>query len=218
MSPVSLAEPDMLSDLLQRLGQISPDRVPALPHPGSATEQDLFEYQRRYGRSCELVDGTLVEKAMGFKESFLAAELLAILVTFVKAQNLGLVTGEQGLIRLFPGIIRIPNIAFFPWERLPGRVAPQVSVADFAPALVVEVLSPGNCTEEMQRKRKEYFRAGVLLIWEIDPEARTVAVYTAPDKANTLREGCVLSGGNALPGFSLSLIDLFEVLGRRQTP
>ncbi len=52
-----------LGDLLDRLGGISPDRVRMTPPPARATERDVSQIEVRENRLCELVDGTLVEKA-----------------------------------------------------------------------------------------------------------------------------------------------------------
>jgi len=72
-----------------------------------------------------------------------------------------------------------------------------------------------NTKAEMNRKRQEYFQAGVRLVWEIDPDARTVAVYTGPEQCTTLTQDQTLDGGDVLPGFTLSLRELFAELGRQ---
>jgi Uma2 family endonuclease len=80
--------------------------------------------------------------------------------------------------------------------------------------LAVEVLSLSNTAGEMARKRDEYFRAGVRLVWEIDPRARTVRAYTAADQFRDLTAADTLSGDPVLPGFTLPLADLFAELDR----
>jgi Uma2 family endonuclease len=87
-------------------------------------------------------------------------------------------------------------------------------VPQLAPDLAVEVLSPSNTRAEMARKRGEYFRAGVRLVWEIDPRKRGVRVYTAADQFTDLSAGDALDGGTVLPGFTLPLADLFAELDR----
>ena len=57
-----------IGDLLRRLGDIPPDRVRFSPIPGTATIDDLL---RSENRGCELIEGTLVEKPMGWEESLL---------------------------------------------------------------------------------------------------------------------------------------------------
>ena len=58
-----------VADLLERLGGIAAHRVLLDPMPGEATEQDVIDLHDRENRLFELVDGTLVEKVMGFDES-----------------------------------------------------------------------------------------------------------------------------------------------------
>ncbi len=60
------------ADLLKRPGGIAPGRLRLRPAPGTATEQDLLDIYDREKCRCELVDGVLVEKVMGFPESALA--------------------------------------------------------------------------------------------------------------------------------------------------
>jgi len=206
---------ETLSDLLEHLGGIAPHRVRFRPLPGTATEQDILDLQAREGRLYELVDYVLVEKAMGFRESCLAATLITILWSFVRPQNLGLVAGEGGMMRLAPGLVRIPDVAFVSWERLPGRRMPTEPVPGLVPDLAVEVLSASNTPGEMERKRREYFTAGVRLVWFIDPEARTVAVFTEPEQCIVLSEDQILEGEPALPAFTLPLYDLFAELDRQ---
>src|SRR5262252_1544690 len=113
-----------LADLLEQLGGIAPARVRIRPVPGAATEEDILAIHDREGRLCELVDGVLVEKAMGLRESYLAIVLSTILWNFVQLRNLGLVTGEAGMMRLMAGLVRIPDVAFISWARLPGQCVP----------------------------------------------------------------------------------------------
>src|SRR5205823_2478536 len=67
---------ETLADVLQQLGGIDPSRVRADVLPGTATEHDLVRLLDRSQRLYELVDGVLVEKAMGTRESFLAGWLI----------------------------------------------------------------------------------------------------------------------------------------------
>jgi Uma2 family endonuclease len=80
------------------------------------------------------------------------------------------------------------------------------------PDLAVEILSPSNTADEIQRKRGEYFNRGTQLVWIIDPRARTAEVFTAPAASTLLHEADTLDGGVVLPGFTLPLRDLFAEL------
>jgi Uma2 family endonuclease len=199
----------MIADLLRQLGGISPDRVRLSPLPGTAVEQDVLDIQANEGRLCELVDGTLVEKPMGLRESVLGLAIAGALRAFVIPRNLGLVAGEAGMFRLFPGCIRMPDVACASHARRKGRpiTAP---APDMAPDLAVEVLSESNTVAEMNRKRDEYFSSTVKLVWIFDPRALTVAVYTSVNDPTILNRADILDGGDVLPGFSVPIKSLFD--------
>jgi Uma2 family endonuclease len=208
-APIKL---DNLEDLLERLGNIPLARVRMAPPPGLATEADVLEAERTQNKLCELVDGVLVEKAMGYCESLLAILLGRILLDFVEPRNLGLVSGADGSMRLFPGLVRIPDVAFASWDRFPDRKVPTEPIPSLAPDLVIEVLSESNTKREMERKRGEYFSSGVRLLWEIDPVPRIVTVYTPDGGVAVLDSSQVLDGADVLEGFTLKLSDLFSKL------
>jgi Uma2 family endonuclease len=85
-----------------------------------------------------------------------------------------------------------------------------VPIPDLAPDLAVEVLSKGNTKLELSRKVREYFDAGVILVWLIDPRKRTARVYTTIEKSTLVRPDQALDGGAVLPGFVLPLADLLD--------
>jgi Uma2 family endonuclease len=196
-------------DLVERLGAIPLDRVRTNPPPGSATERDVIEIHDRENRLCELLDGTLLEKAMGSFESYLALYLGHLLTAFVCENRLGIVLGADGMLRLAPGLVRIPDVSFVSWDRLPGREFPREEIWKLAPDLAVEVISRGNTRQEMARKLADYFSAGVRLVWYVYPATSEVQVYEAADKCVTLGANETLDGGQVLPGFRLPVSTLF---------
>jgi hypothetical protein len=81
---------DNLAELLERLGSVPLERIRMNPLPGTATEADvLVALEAPRKRICELIDGVLVEKAMGCGESMLATYLIVLLDGFVRPRNLG---------------------------------------------------------------------------------------------------------------------------------
>ncbi len=200
-----------VADLLRRLGDVPADRVRFTPVPGTATVADLL---RDENRRCELLDDTLVEKPMGVRESFLALVLAEMLNAHIRGRNLGILTGADGTYELVSGLVRLPDLAFVSWDRLPGRRLPDEPVANVAPDLAVEILSARNTPAEMARKRAEYFAAGVRVVWEIDPRARAARVYTSGAGVTELTAADALDGGAVLPGVVVSLADLFAELDR----
>ncbi len=204
-----------LADLLKRLGGIPLDRIRFRPYPGTATVQDVIDIHESEKKLCELVEGVLLEKTMGYIESSLAISLGAFLYAFVFPRNLGLVTGADSTVELMADLVRIPDVAFTSWDRFPGRRRPTDPVPRVAPNLAAEVLSRGNTPGEMAVKRQEYFAAGVEIVWEIDPKKHAVVIYTSPTTFKTLCTSDTLDGGAVLPGFTLALQDLFAELDRQ---
>jgi Uma2 family endonuclease len=203
-----------LAELLHRLGDIPPERVRFSPLPGTATVADVLQIEAHEDRLCELVDGVLVEKPMGFTESRIAILLGAALQNFVTEHDLGIITGESGMIRIPSNLVRIPDVAYFAWRHFPHRQLPDEGAPEISPDLAVEVLSKSNTPREMTRKLGEYFSAGVRLVWFVDPTAQTVTVYSSPARSTVLASRDSLDGGKILPGFKLPIASLFKNIGR----
>ena len=198
-----------VADLLERFGPMPAKRIRTNPPPGTATEQDVMDIESQESRLCELVDGVLVEKTVGYYESHLAMRLGHFLTGFVEQNHLGVVAGEAGTLRLAPGLVRIPDVSFTSWDQLPGRRIPREPIADLAPDLAVEVISPSNTAPEMERKLQDYLAAGTRLVWYVLPVPQEVHVYTG-ERHDVLTIDQELSGGDVLPGFALPLRRLFE--------
>lgn len=198
-----------VADVLAALGDIPPERVMFHLRPGKATERDLLKNDRMGCPPCELVDGFIVEKAMGQEESILGVRFGRYLDEYAESNDLGYVSGADGLVRLFPGLVRGPDLAFFRWRRPRARVIPNEAISSAVPELAVEILSKSNTREEMDRKLLEYFRAGVRLVWIVDAKHRTVRVHTSATTFIDLKDGDALDGADVLPGFRLPLAKLF---------
>ncbi len=216
MSQATIAVPEIktLADLRRRMGGIPLERIWFHPAPGTATEKDVVEAEERENRLCELVDGTLVEKAVGFEEARLALRLGHLISSYLDQNDLGICVGADGMMRIAPGLVRIPDLSFISWDKLPGREAPREPIPDLAPDLAVEMLNEGNTRAEMARKVREYFEARVRLVWLIDPKKRSARVFSTAEKSALVRADQALDGGDVLPGFALLLSDLLD-RGRR---
>jgi Uma2 family endonuclease len=202
------------ADVLRRLGDVPAWRIRLQPFP--ATEEDVLAIHAREDRICELIDGVLVEKAMGFRESLLAIYLGAMLHAFVHPRKLGLVVGADGMMKLSSGLVRIPDVSFISWKDIPGGKVPKEPIPRLAPTLATEVLSESNTPAEIKRKRREYFKAGTSLMWVVDPKSRTVTVWTSVKKSRVLTESDTLDGGDVLTGFKLPVRNLFAELDQEE--
>lgn len=204
-------EAENVADLIRHLG-VPAHRIRLHPPLGHATEEDAI-VARPY---CELIDGVLVEKALGFYESRVAVILGHYLEDYLETNDIGFTLGEGGMMRIRFGQVRIPDVSFYYWSRFPNREMGVEQILNCVPDLAVEVLSPSNTPEEMLRKRREYFEGGAKLVWIVDPEQKTVEVFTAVDQSTVLTEDQVLEGGDVLPGFKLSIAKWFARVGKRK--
>ena len=195
---------------MHSLGDIPMSRVIWSPLPGTATEEDLIALVDGNKRLCELVDGTLVEKPMGYFESLIAVRLIIALGNFVLPRNLGVISGADGMMKMLSGRIRLPDVAYVSFASLPGGKIPPARVPNLAPDLAVEVLSDTNTKNEIDQKLKEYFDSGTRLAWIVDPPTQSVTVYiSATTVSHVLNINDNLEGGTVLPGFSMPLTQLF---------
>ena len=203
--------PATVAELLHRLGGIPADRVRFHPLPGTANEADLLRLLNAKMTICELVDGTLVDKPLGFRESAVAFLIGTLLNNFIVPRRLGIITGPDGTIRLAPGLVRIPDVGFFSRARFPDGTLPREPIPSLAPDLAVEVLSVSNTRAEIDRKLVEYFDAGTRIAWIVDPKHRTVRVHHGPDAAESILLSIAdrIDGGDVLPGFEASVTDFF---------
>jgi Uma2 family endonuclease len=211
-----LARVRTFADLLHDLGDIPAERVWLTPPPGTATEKDVIEAEARHNRLCELVDGTLVEKAMGYREGREAAVLTTIIENHADKHDDGLVAGADATIRLMPKLVRIPDVSFVAWDRLPGREIPNEPIPDLIPNLAIEVLSKSNTPREMERKLEEYFKAGVEQVWFVDGIARTFQVFTSPTESQVFSGKQTIKTGKLLPGLKLSVDAFFNRVHRKK--
>ncbi len=195
----------------EALGQVPLERIVFNPLPGTATEEDVVRLDDHEDRLCELIDGTLVEKTMGYEESLIAMEIGRLLGNFVKPRKLGLVSGEAGMMKILARRIRIPDVAFVSRQRLPGGEIPKRPVPQLVPDLAVEVISESNTRKEMDNKLREYFAAGTRLVWYVDPPSRTVEIYTSPESSVRLGMDDMLTGGEVLPGFAVRVAEVFDL-------
>ncbi len=206
-----------MADLLQQLGDVPLHRIRVRPAPGTATEQDVLDaLEGPQKRICELVDGVLIEKPMGHHEAMLASLLGHFLWEYLKGNDIGVVMGADGPVKLEPRQVRFPDLCFVSWEKFPEGKFPQKDrILQVAPDLAIEVLSESNTRAEMDRKLRDYFFAGVQMVWLINPKTQTAEVYTSPTDKKRIPKNGSLDGGEVLPGFRVALPKLFAKTRRR---
>jgi Uma2 family endonuclease len=214
LEPAAIHErPESLADLLRRPGNVPACHVRLHPPPGTATEEDAIRNNESKLRAaiCELVDGTLVEKPVGWEESEIARLIIHMLVAYVRPRKLGRVLVPDGMLRLAPGLLRAPDVSFIARGRIKRYKRGGERYPSIGPDLAVEVMSKSNTRAEIARKLDECFAAGSRLAWVVDPKTETVRVHRSPRKFVLLRAGDLLHGGDAIPGLAIAVKDLFEL-------
>ena len=204
------ADTPTLEELAARFGPMPAGRIRLEHYP--ATEEDVVRLHEKEDVLCELIDGILVEKTVGFNESVVASVIIELLSAFVRKKKLGVVAGADGMMRLAPAQVRIPDVSFVSWSQFPGGKLGKKKVPDIHPDLAVEVFSESNTKKEMDDKLADYFASGARLVWYVDPKSRTVSVYASPAAPTVLTESDALAGEPVLPGFSVPVKELFAEL------
>ncbi len=182
---------------------------PGVASPPLVTGEDLFK-MGDLGRT-ELVKGVIVQMSpTGYLHGRLEKRFSVVLDAFVRERKLGEVfSGEVGIYTArHPDTVRGADVAFVSNERM--AQVKSSSYLDVAPELVVEILSPDDRWSDLMEKLGEYLNIGVLMVWLADPKTRSVYVYRSLTDVQRLTADDVLSGGDVLPGFSVSVGALLD--------
>jgi Uma2 family endonuclease len=161
----------------------------------------------------EIVEGQVVEKKpMGVYESVVGSFLHTHLDSFARAHAGGRALSET-LFDFGPALPqRRPDVAYVSYERWPRkRRVPRTQAWAVVPDLAVEVISPRNTFGEVLSKVQEYFQAGVQVVWVVAPPQQQVYVYQSPSLIQVVTLQEALTGEPFLPGFRLTLAELFDV-------
>lgn len=140
-----------------------------------------------------------------------SSEISWHLSSFIRPRALGRVyVSETGFVLARdPDVVRAPDVAFVANDRLPPA-RDREGYLPLAPDLAIEVVSPHDRQSDVMDKVLEYLDAGTRLVWVVEPRRRTVTVWTPDRTARILTEDDELDGGDVLPGFRLSIADIFR--------
>lgn len=160
------------------------------------------------GHKWELVEGEAREVPAGYQHDILVINIGAMLKPFARGR--GFVSGSSAGFRMASGNVRSPDVSFMRKERLSGGV-PSKGFQDFAPDLVIEIISPSEEPEEMARKVAEYFGAGTEQVWHLFPDTMQVTIYYSLSDTATFQPEDELDAGELLPSFSCRAEQLFDL-------
>lgn len=160
----------------------------------------------------ELVRGVFVPMSRPtIRHGFVTAKVVFILMRYLEQNPIGqVVCNDAGFVlEQQPDTLRGPDVGVILKERIPPEGLPD-DWWEGAPDLAVEIVSRSQTAHDLAKKALEYLQAGTKMVWVIDPESRTVAVYTPPDHIRILGESETLDGGDVLPNFQIRVGELFS--------
>ncbi len=176
------------------------------------TAEDLLRLNSQ-GVKGELIQGVLRETvSVGEEHGHIAGLFITFLNIHIRPQRLGRTGGTDVgvLIQRDPDTVREPDVYYISAERLPlnERVRGYLEVI---PELVVEIVSPSDTQQSVNDKTLMWLSLGVLMVVEVYPAERAVMVHRPGIPAVTLTGDDALDCGDALPGFTLPLSEIFGV-------
>ncbi len=158
---------------------------------------------------CELIRGEFrALNPASYEHGRVAMKLGFLLTQFVLTESLGTVcAAETGFwIARNPDTVRAPDVAFVRASRAAG---PSRGYYEGAPDLAVEVRSPDDRAGYVREKTAEWLESGVVVVWNVDPIARSVTVHERDANPVLLREPDLLVCPALLPGFEVSAAEIF---------
>lgn len=179
------------------------------------TADDLWKLSAQPGydeKFLELIDGEIVAlQPVYFKPVVVTTTLAALSMAYIDQRHLDY-WGVMGAgFQLSDHDVLGPDIAFVSKARQPNLTERWfLGAPDFA----IEVLPVPEDLSYVQRKARKYLERGAKLVWIVYPDEETVDVCRLTEGGSLLidevgKDG-TLDGGDALPGFTLALREVFR--------
>ncbi len=181
--------------------------------PAAATLDDLYAVDGK----AELIAGRIVKfMPSGFAPSRAAMRIAIRLESYSVNTKAGLAFAD-GVGYALKRSLRHGRQSFCPDASFYSGPLPKnrMRFIEGVPMLAVEVRSEedyGDAAEDrLAEKRTDYFEAGTQVVWDVDPLARSVAVYRAssPEHADVYTTGQTADAEPALPGFQVPVDEIF---------
>ncbi len=181
---------------------------PSVSAQSTASGEDIERY--------EVIDGVRVEREpTGAFEMVLASWLCHLMNSFAAGKKLGLAVNEVlFVLNAARNLKRRPDVAFVSYARWPTSVVAREAAWNVVPDLAIEIVSPTNLAEEIDRKITDYFQAEVRLVWVIYPDSGRVSVYQSRTHVSILERTDTLDGAEVLAGFRLPIAQLYEAVAK----
>ncbi len=180
----------------------------ALTTPLLTLEQ--FESMPDDGQRHELDVGVLISMPpIKPRHSTIALRLYDALGPFVRDNRLGELFLDSGfLLSPRPPTVRAPDVSFLSSDRADEADLDQYIPG--APTLAVEVVSPSDRAEQLNRKTEQYLATGSEVVLVIYPKTASVHVHRRSQPTRVLSKDEALSDEVLFPGWDLPIARLFE--------
>ena len=179
----------------------------AVKPKGTATVEDLLKMPED-GQKYELVNGEIVVSPTGMNHSEITVKILRIIAAFLDDHPIGKVFNPDLGIWFPNGNLRSPDVTFVRNEKLPEGRTPD-TFGEFVPDLAVEVMSPSDRRKFVAAKIEEFLKAGVPIVWLVDPSRQTVTEYRPLSEIKVYSGDDVIHAEPVLPGFSCAISRFF---------
>ena len=167
------------------------------------TIDDLIELERKhFGRKAKPdASGKPILTSPDMAHSMVRTEVIVLLKTWQRGGALPGHDSGFGPIHCLDGWLCQPDVSIVSKT--------EKCYPERAPLLAVEIRSNYNTWREMRAKAARYLEYGSAMVWLIDPRRQTLELHQSGEAPQTLTGDDVIDGGATLPGFRVTVSDLF---------
>ena len=181
------------------------------------TAEEFYEWASRpenHDKNHELDRGSVVEVRFGsVLHGFVCANVACVLSNHVYGNRCGHVCSNNSgvILERNPDTVFGPDVGFYSGKESLDEMSDWF--ATIPPKLAIEVLSSDDEVTRMSRRVSRFLKAGVGLVWLVDPAERAVSVYTL-DRSPYFQHSQELTGEDVLPDFRCRVAELFALPGQ----
>jgi len=181
--------------------------TPTQLYPGQHLTLEEFERLPKSGIKYELLEGALIMTPAGLQHEEIGVNLIVAVKRYLEQNPIGHLYGSSAGYRMRDDTILSPDLSFVRQEQLPFGRSP-TGYGNFAPDIVVEIISPSDRVVDVEGKVQKYLANGTRLVWVIHPGLRSATIYHADSSARQLFDKDSLDGEEVLLGFACQLADI----------
>lgn len=161
----------------------------------------------------EYEEGRIIRKVSPKgRHSRIQAKLTELVNRFAEPRRLAMAFPELRIT--FAGCSYIPDVAIYRWKRIPTTGEGTVADDFFAPPdVAIEIVSPEQGVNALVRRCLWYVANGVGSALLVDPSDTSVLILRSDRVPRILSAAEPIDLGDAVPGLSLTVQDLFDAPG-----